>query len=553
METFKIFLRILKLMKKNLPLYLIAIAMMTAMSSLFEVANSVFTKQVFDYAGNNNNRQAIIGLVMAALLGLAAVMLAAVFMFIYNNKAKWATLELKKAVFAKTLKMPMKYYDEHHSGEMLAMAVYDTDVASNIYSSRLRRVLAPVISVLVFAAAMLLINPIMAAVMLGINVLLFGLNTLIAAPVKAAGKSLSENNAALTEQLSDMIAGIQISKMYDNNKTGLKNYQRISKKYVSAQKKKMRLMALSEAVNKGFDLLCSLMFVIIGIIMIWQDLADVGEVAAIYTMHTMLSIRFLQLGKNYPELMNCIAYASKILKFIDEDEEKEEIRNECEILNSNDENIIVQEAAIQVKEVSYIYKNGSGITDKKTLTFPLNKLTAVTGRTGCGKSTLVKLIMGYYPLQSGKIYIFGKDIEEWGIRNARSNIAYIPQNPYLYEVSIMDNIRYARTEASDEEVIEAAKKANAHEFIMKCSDGYNTVISSRGNNLSGGERQRIAIARAILKDAPIIIMDEATSALDNKSEKYVWESIKNISAGKTVIMIAHRQSAIDMADVVAEM
>lgn len=135
----------------------------------------------------------------------------------------------------------------------------------------------------------------------------------------------------------------------------------------------------------------------------------------------------------------------------------------------------------------------------------------------------------------------------------RKNITYIPQEPYLYEVSIMENIRYARYEASDAEVISAAKLANAHEFIEKLDEGYNTIIGNRGNSLSGGERQRIAIACAILRETPIIIMDESTSALDNESEQLVQDVIKNMAADKTIIMIAHRSTTIERAEVVIEM
>ena len=140
-------------------------------------------------------------------------------------------------------------------------------------------------------------------------------------------------------------------------------------------------------------------------------------------------------------------------------------------------------------------------------------------------------------------------METLGLENARRLIAYVPQEPYLFETSIMENIRYGKLDASDEEVIEAAKQANANEFILKQKNGYDTVISNRGQSLSGGERQRVAIARAILKDAPIILFDEATSALDNESERLIQEAIAKLEENKTVTMIAHRKATIELADV----
>ena len=177
---------------------------------------------------------------------------------------------------------------------------------------------------------------------------------------------------------------------------------------------------------------------------------------------------------------------------------------------------------------------------------------AVLGHSGCGKSTLAKLLLGFYELQGGSINIFGQNICDIGIEAARRQIAYVPQIPYMYNMSIRENIRYGKPDASDEEIISAAKLANAHEFIMESENGYDTVLNNRGNNLSGGQRQRIAIARAIIKDSPIILMDEATSALDNESEQLISAAVAGLKDRKTVIMIAHRVTTIQSADMVVE-
>ena len=562
MNTFKTFVRALKIMKKNLFIFLAAIVAMTAFSSLFEVADSVFARQVMDYAGQHNISEASSKLTATTVLGIASVLVASIFMDIYNNKAKWATLELKKQVFSKTLKMPMQYYDEHHSAEMIAMSIYDTDVASNIYSSRLRRVIAPVISVAVFTIAMFVMNPVMAIIMLTVNIALFILNTLLANPVKQAGKKLSDCNALMTEQLSDITNGAIVNKIYDACGMRLKKYEAASRLYVSAQKKKMRLTAISEAINNSFDIFCALMFVIAGIILAQTGIATIGETAGIYAMYTMLSFRFLQLGKNYPELMNCIAYAAKIFKFLDETEEpsgKEKnidgFGNDGTVhskMADNDSANIIQNA-IEIKNITYHYKNDIPVIHNKSYAFPRNHFIALTGKSGRGKSTLAKLILGYYPLQGGQICVFGKSTDELGIDVVRRTITYIPQESYLFEISIMDNIRCACPDASNEDVVTAAKLANAHEFIENLENGYHTIIRSRENNLSGGERQRIAIARAIIRNTPIIIMDEATSALDNESERLVTDAIKKIASNKTVIMVAHRQTTIDKAHIVVEM
>lgn len=554
MSTYKSLVKSLKMMGKRLPLYLMGILMMTAFNALFEVAGSFFMKIIFEAAGNGmtptyNQRMAV-----AVICGILSIILSSVFMCIYNNEAKRMTLVLKEMVFAKAMKLPYKYYEEHHSGEIISKMVYDTDVASNIYSSRLRRVLAPIIYVVVFAVAMIIINPLMTVILIALNVLLFIANTMISKPMKKVGKRLSQKNMVMTNIISNVIAGVEITKMYDVNHTGIRKYKAENNEYVITQKEKMRLSALLDMLNMAFDLLCSLMFIVVGIVLIQNGLATIGEIAAIFTLYTSLSVRFLQLGKNIPELINCIAYAERIFGFLNLPEE-----NKCTGGKSAKDGSAYSSAgmkpdvnAVDCENITFGYKGKELLFTGSSYRFPANKIIAVTGHSGCGKSTLAKLLLGFYELQGGSINIFGQNICDIGIEAARRQIAYVPQIPYMYNISIRENIRCGKPDASDEEIISAAKLANAHEFIMESENGYDTVLNNRGNNLSGGQRQRIAIARAIIKDSPIILMDEATSALDNESEQLISAAVAGLKDRKTVIMIAHRVTTIQSADMVVE-
>lgn len=554
MSTYKSLVKSLKMMGKRLPLYLTGILMMTAFNALFEVAGSFFMKIIFEAAGNGmtptyNQRMAV-----AVICGILSIILSSVFMCIYNNEAKRMTLVLKEMVFAKAMKLPYEYYEEHHSGEIISKMVYDTDVASNIYSSRLRRVLAPIIYVVVFAVVMIIINPLMTVILIALNVLLFIANTMISKPMKKVGKRLSQKNMVMTNIISNIIAGVEITKMYDVNHTGIRKYKAENNEYVITQKEKMRLSALLDMLNTAFDLLCSLMFIVVGIVLIQNGLATIGEIAAIFTLYTSLSVRFLQLGKNIPELINCIAYAERIFEFLNLPEE-----NKCAGGKSAKDGSEYSSAgmkpdinAVDCENITFGYKGKELLFTGSSYRFPANKIIAVTGHSGCGKSTLAKLLLGFYELQGGSINIFGQNICDIGIEAARRQIAYVPQIPYMYNMSIRENIRYGKPDASDEEIISAAKLANAHEFIMESENGYDTVLNNRGNNLSGGQRQRIAIARAIIKDSPIILMDEATSALDNESEQLISAAVAGLKDRKTVIMIAHRVTTIQSADMVVE-
>jgi len=208
----------------------------------------------------------------------------------------------------------------------------------------------------------------------------------------------------------------------------------------------------------------------------------------------------------------------------------------------------VTKGKIEFAKVTFDYKRNDNVFKEKSITIKGGQKIGLVGVSGSGKTTFVQLILRLYDLSKGKIIIDGQDISKVTLKSLRDKISFIPQEPVLFHRSIMDNIRYGKSEATDEEVIEASKKANCHEFVTHLEDGYNTLVGEKGSKISGGQKQRIAIARAILQNAPILIMDEATSALDTYTEKQIQDSIKFLSKKKTSIIIAHRLSTLKEVD-----
>ena len=206
------------------------------------------------------------------------------------------------------------------------------------------------------------------------------------------------------------------------------------------------------------------------------------------------------------------------------------------------------DTAIEIDNISFCYREDKPLLQDYSMKVMKGESVAITGASGCGKTTISKLLLGLYPVEKGDIKILGKSYREYANATFREQIAYVPQEPYLFSCSIRENIRMGRPEATDAEVESAAKLAYAHDFIINLEEGYDTNVGERGNNLSGGQRQHIAIARAILKDAPILLLDEATSALDNESENYINMALKSLKNQKTIVMIAHRPSTIALAD-----
>lgn len=216
-------------------------------------------------------------------------------------------------------------------------------------------------------------------------------------------------------------------------------------------------------------------------------------------------------------------------------------------------NLNIKSNVVNFMQINFQYNQKKKLFSKFNLKIDANQKVGLVGRSGSGKSTLIKLLLRYYDLQGGQILIDGQDIAHVRQESLRKNIAVIPQESTLFNRSIMENIRYGNTKATDRQVIAAAKKAYIHDFIMSLPEGYQSKVGERGVLLSGGERQRIAIARAILKNAPILILDEATSALDSESERYIQKSLKELMKNKTVIAIAHRLSTLHEMDKIVVM
>ena len=214
----------------------------------------------------------------------------------------------------------------------------------------------------------------------------------------------------------------------------------------------------------------------------------------------------------------------------------------------NPESPRVNKGEIEFDHVTFKYKEGKSVFEELCMHIPAGQKVGLVGHSGAGKSTITKLILRFTDIDTGTIRIDGQDISKIRQDDLRREISYVPQEPILFHRSLKENIAYGNPHASEEEVITAAKRAHAHEFIESLPDGYDTMVGERGIKLSGGERQRVAIARALLKDAPILILDEATSSLDSISERHIQDALKELMKGRTTLVIAHRLSTIQTMD-----
>lgn len=461
----------------------------------------------------------------------------------YNNEAKRTGATMRNIVFGKALMLPVSFYENNHIGDFMSKLTYDTNMASGIFGSRFRRVMMPVIIVCVCVVPMFMKCPPVMAGLLVLCILSLALNLAMVPVLAGYSRSISDDNKAISRSVTDMLQGMETIRMFPLQSVIGQKYNEANERCGRNMKKQGRIESVVAALRNAFDLIGAVAFLAMGIIYIQKYNGKVGSLLALYTMYGAFQYNFLMMGQYIPSLTSWLVNAERVLEFLELPEES--LRN-CSDYNTAN---VPAQADVEFDNITFAYEGQEQkIFDGYNAAFTMGKSYAITGESGRGKSTLMKLLMGFYRISGGSIRIGGHDIYELGLENTRKLIAYIPQEPYMFHDTVRENIRNGNPAASDEEIIRAAKKANAHDFILQLENGYDTILGERGNTLSGGQRQRVAIARAILKNAPVIILDEATSALDNESEQLIQQSINDMKDGRLILMIAHRPSTIATAD-----
>ncbi len=545
---FKTFSRFMKLMEERLPIYLGAILISIIGDAGRRIANSYLIKNIVT-AAQTDNVDNILFLVLGNFAAFVVGLLLWRFGIIhYNIEGRTGVGKVEKLVFSKAMRLPMSYYEKTHSSDFMSKLVFDTQKASDIYTSRLRRLLSAIISTAIYLIPMFYFSWELTLCLIAVCLLAFGVNSLFAAPMKTVGKCLSDKNGKMLEKLTNILAGMELIKIFPVSSKLSKEYETANREYFHIQKKTSRLSAGLECLNCMFDLISALAFLVLGIWFVSLEKISLGELTALYALYGVFRNAFLEIGQYLPQMMNCIANAEKIFEFLDMEEEPEQWTFASDMNNDDKTASNCSDVMLSMQNVTFAYSGDRKVLENFSMEIKRGSFVAVTGESGCGKSTLTKLLLGFYPLEKGCISIAGSKYSELTLKEIREQISYVPQEPYLYETTIAENIAYGRYGAERDEIIAAAKMANAHDFISKLPNGYDTVLGERGNTLSGGEKQRIAIARAIIKNAPVIILDEATSMLDNESESLIQEAIKTLKGGRTVLMIAHRPSSIAAAD-----
>lgn len=450
--------------------------------------------------------------------------------------------DIRTMVYNKLLSLPMGFFSKQKKGDIIARMSGDvTEIEVSIISSLDMLIKNPILIICYFSALIFLSWELTLFTVTVVPAMAWGMSA-IGKKLKRSSLEAQEKWSDTMAQLDETLGGLRVIKAFIAEDKMKERFFKTADDYRKASGKVAVRQASAHPVS---ELLGSIMIMIVlwfGGTLILSNNAPIDASTFIFYMTILYSVlaplkEFSRASYNIPK---GLASMERVDKIMNAENDIKEIESPSRLDGFND--------MIEFKGVSFSYEEGKKVLHDINLTIPKGKTIALVGQSGSGKSTLVDLIPRYYDVETGAITLDGTDIRNLRIKDLRGLIGNVNQEAILFNDTIFNNITFGVEGATMEQVIAAAKIANAHDFIMEKEDGYNTNIGDRGGKLSGGQRQRISIARAILKNPPILILDEATSALDTESEKLVQEALDRLTSSRTTIAIAHRLSTIKNAD-----
>ena len=450
--------------------------------------------------------------------------------------------DLRNKLYSHFHYLSLSYFNKNKSGELTAVLVNDIDNMRNSLSIMFQKLFVEPINIIILMSLLFIVSTKLALIALLIipvsGIIIFG----ISHSIRRRSARSQAQLAGMTSMIAETIGSMRIVKAFATKGFEINRFAKETQKYYKLMIRRDRLRFVSSPVSETFG-------ATIAALLLWVGARDVLVIESIssedFLRFILLLFSLFQPLKNLTnvvnELQNGLASADRVFAIMDIKSDIQDVDNAFKVKDLN--------SSLSFNDVSFTYGN----KDEKVLNninFKINKgeIFALVGPSGAGKSTLVDLIPRFYDTLSGSIKIDGKDIKDLELKSLRSLMGIVTQETFLFDDTVKANISYGVENISDDEIKDASKAANAHEFIKKLPDGYNTIIGERGVSLSGGQKQRIAIARAIVKNPPILILDEATSSLDSESEKHVQSAIENLMSERTVFVIAHRLSTVHNAN-----
>jgi len=460
--------------------------------------------------------------------------------YLWRNLAQDIEHDLRLEAYSHLQELELAYFEERSTGGLISILNDDINQLERFLDDGANEVIQVFTTVVVIGAAFFAASPGVAGLsMLPIPFIIWGSIAFQdrLAPLYA---DVREKVSFLNGQLSNNLMGITTIKSFTSEDYEIQRIETQSQAYRQSNRRAIVLSAAFIPLIRVVIFLGFIATLFLGGLEVVAGRLSVGTYSVLVFMTQRLLWPLTRLGNTLDQYQRAMASTNRVMNLLDTPI----------AIHTGDIRLPVSsiKGELEFKNVTFSYNQRKPILQYFSLTLPAGKTTAIVGATGSGKSTLVKLILRLYEVQYGNIYLDGIELNNLNLKDLRRAIGLVSQDVFLFHGTVAENIAYGSFEATNREIVTAAKIAEAHEFIVQLPDGYNTIVGERGQKLSGGQRQRIAIARAVLKNPPILILDEATSAVDNETEAAIQRSLERITKNRTTIAIAHRLSTVRNAD-----
>ena len=451
--------------------------------------------------------------------------------------------QIRNNLFDHFHKLSISFFDKNRSGELTSILVNDVSNMRIALGTSFHKVFIEPINIISFILILFIINIKLATIAVFIIPITSFIILLIGRSIRRKSKRTAEQIAGIMGRITEILNSIRVVKAFGNEDYESRRFKKEQSKYYSLITRRAKLKLTASPITETIG-------AIIGVLLLWIGGLDV---LVFKTMNSEDFIRFIlimfsvlgpiRLLSNVSiQLQMGIASAERVFKVLDTKAEVPEKRDPIKIDTFR--------KSIEFKNVGFFYENNDSVLKDVSFNIEKGKMVAIVGPSGAGKSTIADLISRFYDVKSGSILLDGNDLRDISLQTLRNNLGIVTQETILFDETIEFNIAYGKIHYSEDELVEAAKAANAYNFINDQPNGFHTIIGEKGLKLSGGQRQRIAIARAILRNPPILILDEATSSLDTNSEREVQMAIDNLMRKRTTVVIAHRLSTIKQSDLI---
>lgn len=473
-----------------------------------------------------------------ALIGLVILEIGCNFYIAYYGHIMGAKMEadMRRDIFGHYQKLTFAFYDNQKVGHLLSRITSDLFDISELLHHGPEDLVISVIKIIGSFAILLTVNVRLALVAFAFIPVMALFAFYYNGKMKLAFKRNREKIADINSQIEDSLAGIRVVKSFANEKEEMKKFKAGNDNFVAAKKVSYKYMGIYNSGLGAMTTLVTVAVVVGGVSMMLSGTVELADLITFLLYITNFTDPVKKLVTFTEQFQNGYSGFERFLEILSIAPDIDDRPDARGLHNVKGE--------IEFRDVSFQYEDQTRVLSHINLEVKAGEYIALVGPSGVGKTTLCSLIPRFYEVTEGAVLIDGTDIRDIKLNDLRNHIGIVQQDVYLFAGTIMDNIRYGRPDATDEEVIRAARNANAHEFIMSFPDGYHTDIGQRGVKLSGGQKQRLSIARVFLKNPPILIFDEATSALDNESEQVVQQSLENLAKDRTTFVIAHRLTTI---------